>query len=193
MENDKTELVGAPVFTGKDSQVLDKSRIMKTEKFQNEGSHVTPIARSEDINHSKTTKKETNEGIDSQSKFYVRGVLHKDGSRFKSGCRWFIMVPLLIFLSFAITSLVLIDKDKYEWAVWAPLLGVLGIVIYFSAAQRSSCPICNQKQFSPKTCLKHKNAHHWPVLGYMLPTAVHALLFKWFRCIFCGTSVRLKK
>lgn len=191
--SEKTELFDDPTLTGKDSPVLDKSRIMKTETFQNEGSHVTPIAREEDINYSKTTSKETNEGKNSKSKFYVRGVLHKGVSRFKSGCRWFIIVHLLIALAFAITSLVLVDRDKYDWAVWAPLLAVLGIMIYLTAAQRSSCPICNQKQFAPKVCLKHKNAHHWPIFGYMLPTAIHALLFKWFRCIFCGTSVRLKK
>jgi len=192
-KNEKTEPFDEPRSTSEDSPVLDMSRILKMETFKKEGSHVTPIAQDEGINHTKTTSKETNEGVNPDSKFYVKGVLHKSASRFKSGCRWYIIVNLLIFLSFAITSLVLVDRDKYEWAVWAPLLGLLGIIIYFSAAQRSSCPICNQKQFAPKRCLKHKNAHKWPLFGYMLPTAVHALLFRWFRCIFCGTAVRLKK
>ncbi|MFT6793233.1 MAG: hypothetical protein ACJAR1_001226 [Rubritalea sp.] len=192
-ENDKTELIDHSAFKGKDSQVLDKSRILKIESFQSEGSHVNPIAKNQDIHFSRTTQKETNEGVDPRSKFYIKGVLHKDVPQFKSGCHWFIFINILIFLSFAITSLVLVDKDYYSWVVWAPLLGLLGIMIYFGTAQRSSCPVCNQKQFVSKKCLKHKNAHHWPVFGYMLPTAIHALLFKWFKCIFCGTSVRLKK
>ncbi len=192
-EKEKKDLLNDLTANKKDSPILDKSRILKTETFQNEGSNVTPIPRNIDINHTKTTREKTNEGKDPQSKFYIKGVFHKGGPRFKAGCRWFIFANLLICLSFAITPLVLVDRDKYIWAVWAPLLIVLAILIYLTAAQRSSCPVCNQKQFAPRRCLKHKSAHHWPIFGYMLPTAIHALLFKWFRCIFCGTSIRLKK
>lgn len=189
----ETGLFEDPVFTGEDSNILDKSRILKMETFQNEGSTVAPMQRAEDVNLTKTTRKETNAGVSPNSRFYIKGVLHKSVSRFKSGCFLFLLVNIMIFLSFAITALVLLDREKYWWAVWGPLLGVLAIIIYFSGAQKSSCPICNQRQFAPKRCLKHKNAHHWPLFGYMLPTAVHALFFKWFRCIFCGTSVRLKE
>ncbi len=192
-ENEKTELADNSVSTGKERQILDRSRIVKMETYQKEGSRVAPIERNEDVNITKTTKKETNEGVNPESKFYIKGVLHKSASRFKSGCRSFILMNLLIFLSFALTSLVLVDREQFWWAVWAPLLVVLAILIYLSGAQRSSCPICNQKQFAPKRCLRHKNAHHWALFGYMLPTAIHALLYKWFRCIFCGTSVRLKE
>lgn len=192
-EEEKTVLFDKPKSIRKESKILDMSRVLKMETFQNEGSHVTPIARSEDVHNIKSVSKETNKGVSPQSKFFVKGVLHKDVSAFKSGCRWFIIVNILIFLSFALTSLVLYDKEKFSWAVWAPMLAVLSIFLYFGVVQRSKCPVCNQKQFAPKICLKHKEAHHWPIFGYMLPTAIHALLFKWFRCIFCGTSVRLKK
>ncbi len=181
------------VITREGNNVLDKSRILKMETFKNEGSKIDPIKRDEEVNLTKTTRKETNEGTDPDSRFYIKGVLHKSVSRFKFGCRSFILVNILFLMSFAITALALVDREKYGWVAWAPLLGILAIIIYFSGAQTSSCPICNQKQFAPKKCLKHKNAHHWPLFGYMLPTAIHALLFKWFRCIFCGTSVRLKE
>lgn len=193
IEDEVTLLFDKPSAKKSGSQVLDMNRVLKMETFQKEGSHVSPIARSEDVNHIRTVSKDTNKGVNPNSKFYVKGVFHKDSSRFKYGCRWFIFINLLILLSFAITSLVLVDKDKYNWVIWAPLLAVLGIILYFTLAQSSKCPVCNQKQFAPKICRKHRDAHHWPVLGYMLPTALHALIFKWFRCIYCGTSIRLKK
>jgi hypothetical protein len=192
-ENIKPLLFDKPSLSKKEPQPLDLSRIISIETFQNEGSHVLPITGSEDVNHIKSVSKETNKGVNPKSRFYIKGVLHKEASKFKSGCRWFILINLLVFLSFVITPLVLLDKEKFFWAVWAPLLGVISILLYFVVAHCSKCPVCNQKQFAPKICRKHKNAHHWAVFGYMLPTAIHALLFKWFRCIYCGTSVRLKK
>lgn len=193
IENEKPLLFDKPSLTKKEPQALDLSRIISIETFQNEGSHVKPIASKEDVNHIKTVSKEANKGLSPQSRFYVKGVLHRDVSKFKFSCRWFILSNILIFLSFAITPFVILDKDKYSWAIWAPLLAVLGAILYLSLAQGSKCPVCNQKQFAPKICRKHKNAHHWPIFGHMLPTAIHALLFKWFRCIYCGTSIRLKK
>jgi hypothetical protein len=32
-----------------------------------------------------------------------------------------------------------------------------------------------------------------PGLGHILPLAAHVLVFRWFRCTFCGTSVRTKE
>jgi hypothetical protein len=188
-----TVLFDKPKSFRKESQILDMSRVLKMETYQNEGSRISPIPHREDIHNIKSARIETNKGINPQSKFFVKGVLHKDAPTFKSGCRWFIVVNLLVFLSFALTTLVLYDKERFSWAVWSPLLAVLSIFIYFGVTQRSKCPVCNQKQFAPKICRKHKDAHQWPVIGYMLPTSIHALVFKWFRCIYCGTSVRLKK
>lgn len=194
-EPEESSLFDDPLFTEKDKQILDKSRILTMETFKKEGSSVNAIERDKDreFNLTKTTRKETNEGVDPNSRFYIKGVLHKTVSRFKLGCRSFLLVNIMILSSFLIFSLVLVDRDQYWWAVWAPLLGLLALLLFFTRAQQASCPICNQKQFALKRCLKHKNAHHWPIFGYMLPTAIHALFFKWFRCIFCGTSVRLKE
>lgn len=176
-----------------DAPIIDKKRILKIETYQNEGSKIALMQRDEGANLTKSTRKETNEGVNPNSRFFIKGVLHKSINRFKIGCILFVLVNALILISFIITSLVLLDKDEYRWAVLFPLLGLLALIIYFTGAQKASCPICNQKQFAPKRCLRHKNAHRWPIFGYMLPTAIHALFFKWFRCIFCGTSVRLKE
>ncbi len=192
-EEEKTVLFEHPNAKKNEAAALDMSRVIKMETYQTEGSSIEPIVAKPDINFIRTTDKKTNEGVSHNSRFYIKGVLHKDASKFKSGCHLFLLANIMVFLSLATTSLVFVDSEKYSWAVWGPLLMVVSALIYFASIKSSKCPVCNQRQFAPKTCFKHKKAHRWPIFGYMLPTAIHAILFKWFRCIFCGTSIRLKK
>ena len=187
-----------PSLFGKDSTnakpaPLDKSRILSMEEYQQEGSKVAQPAEPKQNNLTRTTRKETNEGVNPESKFFIKGVLHQDIPKFKIGSYAFLFFNLLILIIFAVTPLAIIDKEKYWWCIFAPGLMLPAAFIYFTVCQKASCPICTQKQYALKRCLKHKNAHHWPVFGYMLPTCLHALFFKWFRCIFCGTSVRIKE
>jgi hypothetical protein len=70
-----------------------------------------------------------------------------------------------------------------------PLVGIA----YLIWGMGGSCRICGQKQFLPKVCLKNSKAHHIRGLGHIVPVCIHMLLFKWFRCTYCGTPVRLKK
>ena len=186
-------LYGNESTSAKSAPALDKSRIISMEEYQQEGSKVTQPVQPKVNNITRTTLKETNEGVNPDSKFFIKGVLHQDIPKFKLGSYSFIFFNLLILAAVAGTAMVLVDKEKYWWGIYSPTLIFPAIFIYFTACQKASCPICTQKQYALKRCLKHKNAHRWPILGYMLPTCLHALFFKWFRCIFCGTSVRLKE
>ena len=190
---DRSSLYGNESTSARSIPTLDKSRILSMEEYQKEGSNVVQPVTPKQNNLTRTTRKETNEGVNPESKFYIKGVLHQDITKFKLASYSFLLFNLLIITAFTATIFAVIDREKYWWCVFAPALILPAIIIYFTSCQRASCPICTQKQYAPKRCLKHKNAHRWPILGYMLPTCLHALFFKWFRCIFCGTSVRLKE
>ncbi len=87
--------------------------------------------------------------------------------------------------------------EKFEWVpkwllVFPLSLPILGL-IYLIWGARGSCRICGQKLFVPRMCLKNTKAHHIRGLGHIVPLCFHILLFKWFRCTYCGTPVRLKK
>jgi len=99
------------------------------------------------------------------------------------------MFVLCMVAGVVMPLLTLLDKEMFFWAPYTILLLFVGVLIYFMFTGKASCPICNQKQFAPKNCLKHRDAHKLPVIGYMLPTALHAIYYRWFKCIFCGTSV----
>jgi len=73
----------------------------------------------------------------------------------------------------------------------AVVLLVLGCMqLHF--AGRSRCRICSCNLFYSKNCHKNKKAHLIPGLGYVASAALHLLTFGWFRCMYCGTAVRLR-
>jgi hypothetical protein len=47
--------------------------------------------------------------------------------------------------------------------------------------------------YVPKHCLKNRKAHHLPLFGYIGAVALQVMVFKWYNCTFCGTSIRIKK
>jgi len=170
-----------------------KKRMLKMEQFMTEGSHVAPLQRGNEKDIVRTTLAETNKGVDPSSRRYIRGVLHSYAGPFKVATYAYILAQLCFFLTFVGGFLVIYNKEKFWWAMFSPILFLIGLFLFFVLTRGAQCPICRQRQFTIRTCLRHRNAHHWPVIGYMLPTALHIILFKWFRCIYCGTSVRLKK
>ncbi len=190
---DIDDIYPEPLFNEKSDYILNKDRIIDMETFRKTGSRIEPLVSSSANDLIRSTKKETNEGVNPSSRRYIKGVLHNHFGSFMISTGAYLSSILLFISAFPLTSLLLVDKNKYWWAIFSPLLILSAIFIYFAFTNQAFCPICRQKQYALKSCLKHRDAHYWGLLGYMLPTAIHALLFKWFRCIFCGTPIRLKK
>lgn len=80
---------------------------------------------------------------------------------------------------------------KTEVIIGSAILVILGCMqIHF--AGRSRCRICSCNLYYSKNCLKNRKAHHIPLFGYVASAALHLLIFGWFRCMYCGTAIRLK-
>ena len=144
--------------------------------------------------------KETNLGRNPESRRYIRGVLHSHPLRIGFSA-WVTLSLYLLIPSAFISALLLLLSDQIpKYFVWVPKwilvfpasLPLLGVA-YFIWGLGSNCRICSQKLFIHRTCLKNSKAHHRAGLGYILPLCIHIILFKWFRCTYCGTPVRLKK
>jgi Domain of unknown function (DUF4332) len=142
----------------------------------------------------------TNLGRNPESRRFIRGVLHSHPVSMTTGA----IVTLLLFscLPFAvISSALLLLSDQFPvhfkwvpiWILGFPFsLPILGLA-YAIWGHSGSCRICGQKQFVPKMCLKNSKAHHIRGFGNIIPTCFHMILFRWFRCVYCGTPVRLKE
>ena len=114
----------------------------------------------------------------------------------------FVTLILAVMLPLALISaaLLFVSRELPAYFSWVPswllvfpvALPVSGI-IYLIWGMHGSCRICGQKLFVPKMCMKSPKAHYRPWLGYIVSVSLHLLLFKWFRCTYCGTPVRLKR
>lgn len=86
------------------------------------------------------------------------------------------------------------DSTFFGLTVALPIMVVFVIIglIHFSATLRTRCRVCSCQFFRMRDCDKHRLAHRLPILGYTFAKALHLVLFKWMRCMYCGTAIRLK-
>ena len=132
-----------------------------------------------------------NAGKTPHSRGYIRGVLHPQPIQIRFAA--VLTIITMIMLPASMVSGVLLLLKHPVWIAWIPLgFAVVGL-FYLMFARGMSCRICGQPIYAPKACRKHVKAHHIRFLGYIFPTCFHVLLFSWFRCTYCGTSVRVKE
>ncbi len=143
---------------------------------------------------------ETNAGKDPQSRSYVRGVLHSHPVSLWLGAFFTLLLAVMLPLGIISSGLLLLSAEmpsRFSWVpawllvfpVSLPLFGLAYLIWSISG----TCRICGQRLFVPRACLKNGKAHTIRGLGHIIPVSLHMLLFKWFRCTYCGTPVRLKK
>ncbi|MFT6179578.1 MAG: hypothetical protein ACI9NQ_000265 [Paracoccaceae bacterium] len=158
---------------------------------------VEPLKKNTGFDLRKTARAASNKGKKMHSRGYVRGVLHPQLGKVRLAAFVTFMTLILFPASFVAGGLV-IAKDllPFEVSLWVlvtPLMFLIFSFLYLAIARSLKCRICGQPLFSPKACHRHVKAHRFPMLGNIFPTCLHMLFFHWFRCAYCGTSVRLKE
>lgn len=181
---------------------IDTSRIKSTEILSGNAPRKNTQAQGENerVALIRAPRVETNAGRDPQSRRYIRGVLHSHPFAIRIGAVTTLVMMAVLPAGVVSAGLLLLSTQLParfgwvpEWLLVFPLaLPVFGL-IYGIWGTSASCRICGQKQFLPKVCLKNSKAHHIRGLGNIIPLCLHILLFQWFRCIYCGTPIRLKK
>jgi hypothetical protein len=191
-------------FAKRKKEEVNLTRVRSTAEFLDpnvENAFVEDKSKAEDrLRLLRAALPETNRGVDPNSRRYIRGVLHSHprqvywGAWVTIACHFFIPAGIL-----AAVFLLLKDNGNPSFA-WVPqwfLAFPLGVFVfgflYLTLSYSATCRICGQRCFVPKNCLKNRKAHHIRLLGYVLSVALHIVLFRWFRCTFCGTPVRLKQ
>ncbi len=164
---------------------------------ENVPSHVKPLERGEQRG-AVSLSEGLNEGLSPDSKKFVRGVLHPNPWRVRISAFFALLVEVMLIANFIGIPWLLYHEyasgDSMLWWVVGLSSGLfLSAICYLFWGIGARCRVCGQRWFAPKKCLKNKKAHHIPVVGYIFPTALHAIFFKWFYCTYCGTAVRLKK
>jgi hypothetical protein len=174
---------------------IDLSRIKTLQAH----SDIAPLPKA-DFNIVTTTRPETNKGVSTDSRRFIRGVLHPKPAFVWWGALFTLITQFAIPLGIVSMTLLLLRDQKHETFSWVPSwflafpISVFAFgILYLTISYNCSCCICGQKLYVPKRCLKNKKAHRIPFLGFIFPIALHTVLFRWFRCSHCGTAMRLKK
>jgi hypothetical protein len=147
-----------------------------------------------------TPLEKTNAGINPQSRYYIRGVLHTHPWSLRVGAFFTLLFFLLTPLTIVVSILVVLSgfiSGLPEWIsnrlLFLPALLLVFGLGYLIWGRTAKCRICHQPLFVHKAAIKHVKSHRRPCLGHVLPLSLHLLIFSWFRCSSCGTSIRLKK
>ena len=138
-----------------------------------------------------SVSKGLNAGKKLHSRTFIRGVLNPHIWRMRISS--FITLLMFVLMPASLTALGMVMKTKNLWWFAVPAVFLVIFFFYLTVASRMKCRVCGQPVFSPKSCRKHIKAHRSRMFGYIIPTSIHMILFHWFRCIYCGTSVRLRK
>ncbi|MFK7912123.1 MAG: hypothetical protein AB8F34_16220 [Akkermansiaceae bacterium] len=176
---------------------LMSSRIRSFDEADEIPGHVKPLERGENRD-SVTLSDGLNQGVSPNSRKFVRGVLHPNPWSVKISAFFALLVEIMLVANFIVIPWLLYHEhstgDSMLWWVVGLASGLLlSALCYLFWGLSARCRVCGQRQFAPKKCLKNKKAHHIPVIGYIFPTALHTIFFRWFYCTYCGTAVRLKK
>lgn len=175
---------------------IDVSKVQSIDEV-NEGAarRVEPLQR-KPSDKLTSTSEGLNKGLDPSSRRYIKGVLHSMPERIYRGAFITLLIPFIVLAGVVsiILSVTPVIPEEYKLYAVGGFIAtpfICGIAYLFASS--GQCIVCRQRQFIPKQTRKNKGAHHIPGLGHIIPTALHVILFKWFRCIYCATSVRLKE
>lgn len=130
------------------------------------------------------------------SRWVRRGVVHPRGFHTWLGALVSVVFRLALLAGLAAILWLITRAEqptdyKVPVAVGAGVLLVLGMMqLHF--AMRARCRICSCPLYYSKNCLKNRKAHLIPGFGYVISASLHLLVFGWFRCMYCGTAVRLR-
>lgn len=188
---------------GQERLQIDNSRLKSTETMTagNVRTYKTKQTPDEDrVSLIRGPRERTNRGRDPKSRFYIRGVLHSHPFSMAFGAAATLALAVMVPAGIVSAVLLLLSEQAPDHFSWVPkwllafplALPVFG-VLYLIFGLGGTCRICGQRQFVPRACLKNSKAHHVVGLGHIVPVCIHILLFRWFRCTYCGTPVRLKK
>ena len=159
-------------------------------------SKVEPLERNQQFDLRKTATPEINAGRKMHSRSYIRGVLHPQPIRVKFGAFLCAFTIGLLPLSLMAGCAILMFEDDHELVIWSAVVPFSSVVLgllYLIFARPVKCRVCGQPLFAAKSCRRNPQGHRIPFLGYILPTSLQLLIFHWFRCMYCGTSIRLKE
>ena len=189
----REEPESAPPSDSPPGKSLDVSRIVSSDEYNKGKTHTSPLSQGRRISGGREPNKEKFfQG--KLSRLVERGVVHPLPVRLVLSSillllsKFFLMALIITFTVLIFTGNLSLVPEILPFAIaFVPL--VLGFLI---VASKARCRVCSCPLFHVRLCRKHRAAHQVPLVGIACSTALHLLFFKWMRCMYCGTAVRLR-
>lgn len=106
---------------------------------------------------------------------------------------WFLLFFIFSILATVVsTALLYFDRDQKLYLIAPAVMLLLGC-LYFIWIMNTRCCVCHQRQFTMAKNRKKQRAHYIPIIGYVIPTALHMALRGFYRCMVCGSGISLFK
>ena len=178
-----------------EKEYLDKSSIASVEDYREGKTKVTPLEGRRV--GARTALEDSASFLSGRfARFQDRGLPYP-----QPGKLVFTSLLVLITRLSLITTLVILPLSLYigstEFGLWVVLPVVASFlllcVMHFMATHQTRCRVCSCHFYRAQRCKKHRLAHKLPLLGYAFGGATHLLLFRWMRCMYCGTAIRLRQ
>jgi len=184
-ENREAEVEKAPI---------DKSKFADFEKYEKGEITVKPLEKLPGVESRQIQRIDKPKFLDGElSRRVERGVQYPLPGRVLFTSFMLLLFKLTLLVTMVgLTVVAIFAEEELGYALWLPAALVVVGLIFVSSANRTRCRICSCHMFYNRRCFKHQKAHHLFGLGHGGSAALHALLFKWLRCMYCGTAIRLR-
>lgn len=185
------------------SNFFDKSKLVSVDEYREGKIRVSPLEGRHVGNRTGFDEVKPSFLSGRFPKFKERGVPYpQPGKLFFTSlivmsARVMLVITLIVLaLSFFIgTQGIIMNKTDYGLWVVIPVISVflLSCLMHFISTHQTRCRVCSCQFFRFRRCDKHRLAHRIPIFGYAFGSALHLVLFKWMRCMYCGTAIRLRQ
>jgi len=176
-----------------DVPALDVSRIVTFDEYNEGKTHVEPLERG-NVQDGKQ-RLEKPKFLDGKLPRSVeRGVLHPEPRKVIITALFLIATKLLTIAVLITFPIIVYIDGRTLIPKFMPLLIAFVVVgiIYIFRSSKTHCRVCSCHLFYVRSCHMHKQAHRARFLGRATSAAFHLLLFRWMRCMYCGTAIRMR-
>ncbi len=174
---------------------LDRDRLQSLDSYASNERGIEPLRRS--ANSSSPSPARLPETTETKaSRFNRKGVLYPFPMRAIFGAIVSLLWRLAMLGTFLGLPVYLALHHEAEERPTTVILCWLGGFFALGFLQlwvisMTRCRVCSCELFVSKRCFKNRRAHLLPVIGYVASLSLHLLIFQWFRCMYCGTAIRL--
>ena len=99
------------------------------------------------------------------------------------------LLAVISVIAMLVCAVLLFFDREQKLYLMGPAAAILFGFAYLVFASKTKCCVCFQKQFVKNRSSKKSNAHHIPLLGYVIPTCLSIVFRGWYRCMICGTEI----